>query len=426
LNEVGGDPQRFGGSPDQFHEANRLRLERWPYAMLATSTHDTKRGEDARARLNILSEIPKEYRRLISQWARLNASHRTDVHGEKAPSRNVEYLFYQALLGAWPAGHLKECAILSPAGRTRPLSHLLLDARREHATLVQRMQDYMLKAVKEAKVHSSWINPNADYDRAVADFVHKTLAGPRAVRFLESFLPFQQRVAKLGMVNSLSQVLLKLVSPGVPDIYQGTELWDFSLVDPDNRRPVDFAHRLQLLNELESLLQHPTPSGRLTEMLEHWEDGRIKLLLVSSSLRLRRRFPQVFQSGEYVALSATGEKADHVVSILRRHEDQIIVAVVPRLVASIFTAKSEDRKGRSTPINNSQSSFLATSVRLPIGYEVWKDTRLKFHSSIRADCFHNVLTGERVRIHRESDQASLNIADALSVCPIALLQSMGK
>jgi (1->4)-alpha-D-glucan 1-alpha-D-glucosylmutase len=424
LNEVGGDPQRFGGSLDQFHEANRLRLDRWPYAMLATSTHDTKRGEDSRARLNVLSEIPNEWRRLIFQWARLNASHRTDIHGEKAPDRNVEYLFYQALLGAWPAEHLNECAMLSPADRIRALSHLSLDARQKHATLVQRMHDYMLKAVKEAKVHSSWINPNADYDQAVADFVEKTLAGPRAARFLESFLPFQQRVAKLGMVNSLSQVLLKLVSPGVPDIYQGTELWDFNLVDPDNRRPVDFAHRLQLLNELEPLLQHSTGLGRLTEMLEHWEDGRIKLSLVSSSLRLRRRFPQLFQKGEYFALSATGEKADHVVSILRRHKDQLILAVTPRLAASIFTAKIEDRKGRPTPISNSQSSFLGTSARLPIGSEVWKDTRLEFHSSIRADSFHNVLTGERVSIHRESNQASLNIADALSICPVALLQSI--
>jgi (1->4)-alpha-D-glucan 1-alpha-D-glucosylmutase len=237
LNEVGGDPQRFGGSPDQFHGANRIRLDHWPFAMLATSTHDTKHGEDARARLNVLSEIPNEWRRMIFQWARINAGHRKDVHGEKAPDRNVEYLFYQALLSAWPAEHLNECAMLSRGDRFRALSHLSLDARRKHATLVQRMHDYMLKAVKEAKVHTSWINSNADYDQAVEDFVQKTLAGSRSARFLESFIPFQQRVAKLGMINSLSQVLLKLVSPGVPDIYQGTELWDFSLVDPENRNP---------------------------------------------------------------------------------------------------------------------------------------------------------------------------------------------
>jgi (1->4)-alpha-D-glucan 1-alpha-D-glucosylmutase len=433
LNEVGGDPQRFGGSPDQFHEANRLRRERWPYSLLATATHDTKRGEDARARLNVLSEIPGDWRRMIFQWARLNAGHRTDVHGEKAPDRNVEYLFYQALLGCWPA---------EPAGTIH---------RFASAELVQRMHDYMLKAVKEAKVHSSWINPNEAYDRAVAEFVNKTLAGPRAARFLDSFLPFQQRVAKLGMINSLSQVLLKLVSPGVPDIYQGTELWDFSLVDPDNRRPVDFAHRLLLLNELEPLLpqgikdggsriedrqlvngesqpqgrpslgltpqispsQDSTRLHRVTEMLEDWEDGRIKLMLVSSGLRLRRRFPQLFQEGEYSALSATGEKADHVVAIVRRHEDRMILAVAPRLVASFSSA--------SPPSSSKRVS--GGEVRLPIGVDFWGDTCLDFHSSIWTDSLQNVLTGERVPLHQVSGKASLNIGIALSVWPVALLQA---
>jgi (1->4)-alpha-D-glucan 1-alpha-D-glucosylmutase len=388
LNEVGGDPQRFGGSPDQFHEANRLRLERWPYAMLATATHDTKRGEDARARLNVLSEIPDEWRRLIFQWARLNASHRTEVHGEKAPDRNDEYLFYQALLGAWPA---------EPERTTH---------RFASTELVQRLQEYMLKAVKEAKVHSSWLNPNEAYDRAVADFVQKTLAGPRAARFLDSFLPFQQRVAQLGMINSLSQLLLKLVSPGVPDYYQGTDLWDFSLVDPDNRRPVDFPHRVHLLNDLESLLQDQQPSSirihRLTDMLKVWEDGRIKLFLLASGLRLRRQYPQVLLQGDYLALRATGEKEDHVVVVLRRHEDRLILAVAPRLVAGLQDGGSS---------------------ALPIGENIWKDTRLGFHASLGIDSFRNVLTGEQVPVRQESDQSSLNIAEALSISPVALLQA---
>src|SRR5262249_2049861 len=251
----------------------------------------------------------------------------------------------QALLGVWPA---------EPAP-TR--------CRFASDELVQRLRDYMLKAVKEAKVHSSWLNPNNAYDQAVTDFVHKTLAGPRAARFLASFLPFQQRVAKLGMINSLSQTLLKLVSPGVPDVYQGTELWDLSLVDPDNRRPVDFAHRIQLLKDLEPLgndeggmmndelkeyreerlsliipppafdaslaSRHSTRIHRMTEILEHWWDGRIKLLLLACGLRLRRKFLRLFSEGEYLALRAAGEKADHVVAILRRHEDHLILAVAP-------------------------------------------------------------------------------------------------
>jgi (1->4)-alpha-D-glucan 1-alpha-D-glucosylmutase len=428
LNEVGGDPQRFGSVPDQFHESNRQRRERWPYALLATATHDTKRGEDARARLNVLSEIPGEWRRLIFQWSRVNAGHRTEVHGQKAPDRNDEYLFYQALLGVWPA---------EPA-RTR--------RRFASDELVQRLRDYMLKAVKEAKVHSSWLNPNKAYDQAVTDFVHKTLAGPRAARFLASFLPFQQRVAKLGMINSLSQTLLKLVSPGIPDVYQGTELWDLSLVDPDNRRPVDFAHRIQLLNDLEPLgndeggmmndelkeyreerssfiipppafdaslaSRHSTRSHRMTEMLKHWEDGRIKLMLLACGLRLRRRYLRLFSEGEYLALRAAGEKADHVVAILRRHEDHLILAVAPRLVASLCQVPKGAGEG-----------IAEAPVRLPVGENIWKSTRLDFHSSIQVNSFHNVLTGEHVPVHRQSGQATMNLADALSVYPIALFHA---
>src|SRR5262249_22822864 len=253
------------------------------------------------------------------------------------------------------------------------------------------------------------------------------LTGPRAARFLDSFLPFQQRVAKLGMINSLSQVLLKLVSPGVPDFYQGTELWDFSLVDPDNRRPVDFAHRLDLLSDLEPLLPPMSedgvsmPSGedrmkvssrfvsRITEMLDHWEDGRIKLLLISAGLRLRRRNPQVFQEGEYLALSATGEKADHVVAIVRRQEDRMILAVAPRLVASFSFPPSP--KALPEP-----------GVRLPIGVDFWGDTYLDFHYGVWVDSLQNLLTGERIPLDRVSRKLTLNIGNALSICPVALLQ----
>ena len=379
LNEVGGDPQRFGGVPAQFHEANRQRLRRWPSALLATATHDTKRGEDARARLNVLSEVPHEWRRALFQWRRINAGNHASVDGEPAPDANDEYLFCQALLGAWPA---------EPEVRSAP------------GDLVERLRHYMLKAVKEAKVHTSWINPHEGYDRAVADFVDKTLTGRRAVNFLKSFLPFQQRIARLGMVNSLAQLVLKVVCPGVPDFYQGTELWDLSLVDPDNRRPVDFGRRQRLLADLEPALcqASPRPAGDVTELLQHWPDGRIKLLVTACGLQLRRRMAEVFLQGEYLPLEATGEQAKHVIGVARRLEEQVVIAIVPRLTASL------------------------AATDLPLGPNTWQGTRLALPAGIRTTLFRNVITHERVQPVPESGQVGIQAGDALATCPVALLE----
>jgi (1->4)-alpha-D-glucan 1-alpha-D-glucosylmutase len=379
LNEVGGDPQRFGGVPAQFHEANRRRLRHWPSALLATATHDTKRGEDARARLNVLSEVPNEWRRALFQWTRINAGNRTRVDGEPAPDRNDEYLFYQTLLGAWPA---------EPEVRGAP------------ADLVERLRDYMLKAVKEAKVHTSWINPHEAYDRAVADFTEKTLTGPRADKFLNSFLAFQQHIARLGMVNSLAQLVLKVLSPGVPDFYQGTELWDLSLVDPDNRRPVDFGRRQLFLEALKSALyqESPGPSGDVSELLQCWPDGRIKLLVTACGLGLRRRLPQVFLRGEYLPLEATGERARHVIGVARRLEEQVVIAIVPRLTASL------------------------AATHLPLGPDTWKATRLVVPAGIPSSSFRNVITHESIQPVHESGQVAIEAAQALATCPVALLQ----
>jgi (1->4)-alpha-D-glucan 1-alpha-D-glucosylmutase len=378
LNEVGGDPQRFGGAPAQFHEANRQRLHHWPSTLLATATHDTKRGEDARARLNVLSEVPDEWRRALFQWTRINASNRSTVDGKPAPDRNDEYLFYQALLGAWPAE---------------------LHVPTAPSELVKRLRDYMLKAVKEAKVHTSWINPNEAYDRAVADFVDNTLAGPRAAKFLNSFLPFQQRIARLGMLNSLAQLVLKVVCPGVPDFYQGTELWDLSLVDPDNRRPVDMEQRRQLLEDLEPALREESSgaAGKVAELLEHWQDGRIKLFITACGLRLRHCLPPVFLQGEYIPLQGTGEQANHLVGVARRLEDQVVLAVAPRLQVHL------------------------AATHLPLGPDTWKATRLVLPSCIPAGSFRNVITHERVEPARESGQMCIWAADALATCPVALL-----
>jgi (1->4)-alpha-D-glucan 1-alpha-D-glucosylmutase len=382
LNEVGGDPQRFGGTPTQFHEANRRRLEQCPFSMLATTTHDTKRGEDARARLNALSEMPDEWRRRVSRWKRINSRQRTIVDGEPAPDRNDEYLFYQTLIGCWPAEPVSAVPESAPAA------------------LVQRLREYLLKATKEAKVHTSWITPNEAYDQAVAAFVEKTLVGSRARRFLADFLPFQQRIARLGMINSLAQVVLKIASPGVPDFYQGAELWDLSLVDPDNRRPVDFAPRSRMLKEMEVLFAQPASNGAphtlaVTSMLDQWQDGRIKLYLTACGLHLRQRHRRVFLEGEYLPLEVEGECAENIVAVARRHGEQCVLAVVPRLAAHLA---AEDRP-------------------VPIGSAVWKATCIRLPTGCTAP-FRNVFTREVAHCQG----SALRLAEVLRVCPVAFLE----
>jgi (1->4)-alpha-D-glucan 1-alpha-D-glucosylmutase len=278
LNEVGGEPERFGVSVNAFHLTNADRMERCPHSMLASSTHDTKRGEDVRARINALSEIPAEWRAQFAHWARLNRSRRRDVEGEPAPSRNDEYLLYQTLLGAWPLEELVEEGL---------------------AVFRERIRAYMEKALREAQANTSWTNVNEEYEEAVANFVDALLSGTETNLFLEEFLPFQRKVARLGALNSLSQTLLKLTAPGVPDVYQGNELWDFSLVDPDNRRPVDYGLRNGLLADLKRM--DPADARSVLEE-DAWEDGRPKLYLTWKALELRRDMAELFERGEYVPL----------------------------------------------------------------------------------------------------------------------------
>ncbi|HYQ92843.1 MAG TPA: malto-oligosyltrehalose synthase, partial [Candidatus Competibacteraceae bacterium] len=275
LNEVGGDPTRFSVSVNGFHHANQERARLWPHSLLATSTHDSKRSEDVRARLNVLSEVPEAWEKRLQRWSRLNQNERRLVDNKPAPSRNDEYLLYQTSLGAWPLEDLDEAG---------------LEAFR------QRIENYMLKAVKEAKVHSSWVNPNPEYEGAIVAFI-QALLKPGKNRFLEDFLPDQRRIARLGLFNSLSQTLIKLTAPGVPDIYQGTELWDFSLVDPDNRRPVDYERRRALLTELQTLVETAGDdlAGRVRGLLDRMEDGRPKLYVNWRTLRMRREQSELFR-----------------------------------------------------------------------------------------------------------------------------------
>ncbi len=302
LNEVGGDPSVFGGTVSQFHEANKRRLERTPQAMVTTSTHDTKLSEDVRARLYTLSELPAECEDWFGEWRQIATPFRTAIDQTTAPSPSDEYRIYQILLGVWPL------ETVDPTEAFR-----------------KRMREHVRKAVNEAKEFTSWIHPNEAYLQGCDKFLDALLTRPKGDAFLASFIPRAQRIAHLGMVNSLSQVVLKGTVPGVPDFYQGCDLWDFSLVDPDNRRPVDYAARAKLLEEV----QTRTP----LELLRKWTDGGIKLWLTQKLLQVRAAYPDVFQHGDYVELTCSGRFQHHVVAFRRAHGATSIAVIVPRTSA---------------------------------------------------------------------------------------------
>lgn len=381
LNEVGGDPERFGVSVSAFHEENGERLLHWPHSLIATSTHDAKRGEDVRARIDVLSEMPDEWRAALARWRRMNAAKKTMVDDEPAPDPNDEYLLYQTLLGAWPA---------QPPGAG------------EFAAFRERIAAYMAKATMEAKVHTSWVNPNEEYDAAVRAFVTRILPDGSNSRFLDHLGAFQRRVAYFGRFNSLSQVLLKLTSPGVPDIYQGNELWNLSLVDPDNRGPVDYERRATFLADLKSQVGSAggDPEALTRRLLDSADDGRIKLYLTYLALNLRRAHHEVFANGAYLPLEAVGEKREHVCAFARVLEDKAVVVVVPRLVARL-TGGVE---------------------RPPLGKETWQDTWLVLADEQPGSCFHNALTGESASVAERDGTPGLAMADLLSHFPVALLQ----
>ncbi len=380
LNEVGGEPGQFGISLPAFHERNQERQAKWPHALSATATHDTKRGEDVRARLNALSELPQEWHRCLSRWSRFNRRYHTQLPDLLAPDRNDEYLLYQTLLGAWP---------MEP-----------YDAR-DYTEFVDRIQSYMQKAINEAKVHTSWINPNAAYDNAVRHFVAGILDEKRSKRFLNDFRLFQQRISHYGMFNSLAQLLLKITSPGVPDFYQGAELWDFSLVDPDNRRPVDYQRRKRLLHELK---QRRSVAGSnllalAGELLEHRHDGRIKMYVTTAALHCRREHPSLFSTGQYQPVTAVGERQDSVCAFVRSHEGQSALIAVPRLITRLCPQTTD----------------------LALGETAWKDTRLLLPSSQAAETYGNLFTGEVYHPIEHEGQNVLPAAQVFAHFPVALL-----
>lgn len=377
LNEVGGDPGRFGASVFALHRANQARQQHWPQTLLATATHDTKRGEDVRARLNVLSEMPQTWRHSLKRWQQWNRPLKVQVDGHLAPSRQEEYLLYQTLLGAWP-----------------------MEADFDQAVFLQRIQAYMLKALREAKVSTSWRYPNPAYEEAVAGFITDLLDATESPEFLADFRRLQEMVAQYGVWNSLSQTFLKLTAPGVPDIYQGTELWDFSLVDPDNRRPVDYALRQRLLDTLQQHCQEMPRLDFLQELLQGRMDGRIKLFVIWQTLQIRQRYQQVFQEGTYVPLRATGSQQDHLCAFARIHGDTELLVIAPRLFTRLLASPQEQ----------------------PLGSSVWYDTRVLLPPSPREAWYRHLLTEEIILPVFREGQAVLPMATVCAHFPLALLQ----
>ncbi|MGE5765693.1 MAG: malto-oligosyltrehalose synthase [Bacteroidota bacterium] len=314
LNEVGGAPDRYGAPLADFHAAMTERQARQPGGLSATATHDTKRGEDARARLYGLSEMPEEWRRAVERWRGMNAPHRSDLPDGEAPEPAMEWMFYQALAGAWPPELVPEDAL-----RDRPA---LLDDLRE------RLTAYMEKAAREAKQRTTWTNPNEDYEDALTRFVSRSLSPGTAGAFLADFARTCRPLWLAGALTGLSQLAVKLAAPGVPDIYQGCELWDFSLVDPDNRRPVDFALRARLLDS--------AGATDATTLLDDWLSGAPKMALLAAGLRARGRHPDLFAEGRYEALAVTGERARHVIAFRRCLQDAMALVVAPRFVLDLL------------------------------------------------------------------------------------------
>jgi (1->4)-alpha-D-glucan 1-alpha-D-glucosylmutase len=376
LNDVGGDLQRFGVTVEEFHAANSERCAAWPHAMLATSTHDSKRSEDVRARINVLSEMPGLWWQHVREWTRFNRSFKVKINDKFAPSANDEYLLYQTLVGAWPANALRE---------------------EECKAFRERMQAYMLKAMREAKQNTSWINQNDEYENGVSAFIETILKQEPQNRFLSDFLPFQQRVARLGVWNSLSQTLLKLTCPGVPDIYQGNDSFDFSLVDPDNRRPVDYGYRRQAFDHIKSLAGSLELSS-LRRLIE--EPTHLKLYVTWRALCLRKEFSNVFLRGRYSPIGIEGEKSEHAVAFCRECDGRQILVVAPRLVGGL----------------------LEGTEMSPLGNKVWGDTFLSIPASSNSQPYQNIFTGETMNPKPAELNRKLRLGEVLGNFPVALLR----
>ncbi|MEN9519500.1 MAG: hypothetical protein RLZZ381_2088, partial [Cyanobacteriota bacterium] len=358
LNEVGGNPSHFGIELDLFHQFNQNKVQHWQHGMNTTATHDTKRGEDVRSRLNVLSEIPQQWSRTVNQWREINQVHKQGV----VHDANDEYFFYQTLLGTFP----------------------FEDS--ELADFPDRIKDYMLKAMREAKVNTAWLRPNEEYEQAFLSFIERVLSAKES-NFLEYFRPFQQQIAEYGIYNSLSQVLVKNTAPGVPDLYQGAELWDLSLVDPDNRRPVDYQKRNEFLQEIKTKSSQDILQ-LIAELIATKENGKIKLFLIYQLLKARKEYTEIFRNGDYKPIEITGKYHNHLIAFRRNYEEQNVVAIAPRFLTGII------KPGQ-----------------LPLGTEIWEDTSLK----LVPKNWHNLIDNQTIV------GENLAVGEILQNFPVALL-----
>ena len=374
LNEVGGNPGANPGLPDlqveEFHRRIMARQAHWPYTLNATSTHDTKRGEDVRARINVLSEIPAVWEQHIIQWSRWNLPKKQRIDDSLVPDPNTEILLYQTLVGAWPF------------------------SASEVPGFKNRLKSYIVKATREAKAFTSWLSPNTEYENALISFLESILDDSDQNEFLVDLLQFQRQVAYYGALNSLAQAVLKATSPGVPDFYQGTELWDLSLVDPDNRRPVDFQKRIGLLDGL--LKQEAKGQPLLAQqLLNSWEDGRVKLYVTYKALNARKAYQDLFLEGDYIPLQVQGQRQEHVCAFARRRGKTWALIAVPKLLTKVG------------PV-----------AKLPLGQRVWGDDSLPLPDGAPGR-WADVFTGE---VLRASPKAKvLSLSRIFGLFPVSLL-----
>ena len=380
LNEVGGSPDRFGTPLETFHGQNIERNKFWPHALIATSTHDTKRSEDVRARINVLSEIPDEWKECLIRWNRLNKKKKPVIDGMAVPDRNEEYLLYQTLIGAWPVEPMNESG---------------------YEVFKNRIKDYMLKAIREAKVNTSWINPNTIYEDAMMFFIERTINPLSDNQFLNDFLAFKKKISHYGMFNSLSQTLLKITSPGIPDFYQGTEIWNFSLVDPDNRSPVDYKIRKEILEELKRRESEMFLSELVRELTIYKDNGMIKPYLICKALNYRKGNRELFENGEYISLEVIGERANNVCAFARRLSEKKAIIIAPRFFTKLIS-----------PDN------------VPLGQDVWRDSIVVVPYAEAGTRYLNIFTDEIVTAKKHNEAIALYLSEVFANFPVALLEKI--
>jgi (1->4)-alpha-D-glucan 1-alpha-D-glucosylmutase len=386
-NEVGTAPEPPHGDPvEAFHSASAARAGAWPGSMLAVTTHDTKRSADVRARLDVLSEVADEWTRQVEQWYALNRRHRPRATSAAAIDRNTEYLLYQTLVGVWPLADPRR-----PPGA--------LPGAAELASLRDRVAAYMLKATREAKVRTSWIDPNAPFERTLEQFVRRLLDRPTSAAFLQDLAAFVARIGPAGLSNALARTLVQLTAPGVPDTYQGDELWNFTLVDPDNRGQVDFESRQALLGAMEQFEQSHGRDALVRDLVANPQDGRMKLHVIRTALERRWQWPALFASGTYEPVRVRGPRARHVMAFALRSGDQAVLAIVPRLPASLA----------------GDGPFLS------FGADLWEDTTCELPGALHGGALSNVMTDERFVPGACGGKFEVRIRDALGSFPVALI-----